>query len=117
MEQARRNVTLMLEAIGRNEPMVAAELLPLVYQELRSLARRAMAKERAGHTLQPTALAYDAYLKGRHFRDMMSEEGLRKSLESFQQALAHDPNFAPASWAGHTSVAAFPAADSAFLIG
>ncbi|MGE5851424.1 MAG: ECF-type sigma factor, partial [Candidatus Methylomirabilota bacterium] len=42
-EQPRRDVTQMLEALGRGEPMVADELLPLVYNELRSLARRAMA--------------------------------------------------------------------------
>jgi RNA polymerase sigma factor (TIGR02999 family) len=43
--------------------MTAAELLPLVYQELRHLARRTMAKERVGHTLQPTALVHEAYIR------------------------------------------------------
>ena len=41
----------------------AAELFRLVYAELRSLARRRMAEERAGHTLQATALVHEAYLK------------------------------------------------------
>lgn len=62
-EQPRRDVTQMLEALGRGEPMVADELLPLVYNELRSLARRAMAQERAGQTLQPTALVHEAYIR------------------------------------------------------
>jgi len=39
------------------------ELLPLVYDELRALARHRLATERAGHTLQPTALVHEAYLR------------------------------------------------------
>jgi RNA polymerase sigma factor (TIGR02999 family) len=41
----------------------AERLAPLVYEELRGLARRYMASERAGHTLQPTALVNEAYLR------------------------------------------------------
>src|SRR4051794_2717344 len=41
----------------------AAELFPLVYQQLRNLARQRMANERPGHTLQATALVHEAYLK------------------------------------------------------
>jgi RNA polymerase sigma factor (TIGR02999 family) len=41
----------------------AAELLPLVYDELRALAAAQLAAERAGHTLQPTALVHEAYLR------------------------------------------------------
>ncbi len=48
-----------LDAPGRS----AEELLPLVYERLRSLARRMIARERPGHTLQPTALVHEAYLK------------------------------------------------------
>jgi RNA polymerase sigma factor (TIGR02999 family) len=40
-----------------------APLLPLVYDELRRLADRALGRERPGHTLQPTALAHEAYLR------------------------------------------------------
>lgn len=41
----------------------AAEFLPMVYEELRRLAARKMASEAAGHTLQPTALVHEAWLK------------------------------------------------------
>ena len=42
---------------------VAAKLMPLVYEELRELARRYLKSERGGHTLQPTALVHEAFLK------------------------------------------------------
>src|SRR5690348_2464940 len=41
----------------------AGELFPLVYEQLRSLARRRMSDEKAGHTLQATALVHEAYLR------------------------------------------------------
>ncbi len=41
----------------------AAELLPLLYQELRRLARQRMVRERPDHTLQPTALVHEAYMR------------------------------------------------------
>lgn len=44
-------------------PRVAAELLELVYQELRSLAAQKLAQEKPGHTLQATALVHEAYLR------------------------------------------------------
>jgi len=44
-------------------PGAAEDLLPLVYDELRSLARARMARERPGQTLQPTALVHEAYLR------------------------------------------------------
>ncbi len=56
-------VTVLLEAIRRGESPAAAELMPVVYDELRRLAGREMAKERRGHTLQPTALVHEAYLR------------------------------------------------------
>jgi RNA polymerase sigma factor (TIGR02999 family) len=56
-------VTRILEAIERGEPKAADELLPLVYEELRKLAAHKMAGERAGHTLQPTALVHEAWLR------------------------------------------------------
>jgi RNA polymerase sigma-70 factor, ECF subfamily len=43
------------------DPM--GQLLPLAYRELRRIARRALSRERAGHTLQPTALVHEAYLR------------------------------------------------------
>jgi len=55
-------VTAVLEAIGRGETRASEELLPLVYDELRKLARARMARE-APQTLQPTALVHEAYLR------------------------------------------------------
>lgn len=55
--------TLMLRAAGAGEPGAAEELLPLVYEELRSLARSKLLKEAPGQTLQPTALVHEAYLR------------------------------------------------------
>lgn len=57
------DVTRLLEDAAAGEPQAAAELLPLVYDELRRLAAARMAAERADHTLQPTALVHEAYLK------------------------------------------------------
>lgn len=55
-------VTRLLNAIEAGEPQAAAELLPLVYEELRRLAATRMATEKAGQTLQPTALVHEAWL-------------------------------------------------------
>jgi len=55
--------TQILEAIQHGDPKAADELLPLVYDELRQLARHKMASERPGQTLQPTALVHEAYLR------------------------------------------------------
>lgn len=57
------DVTRILNAAERGDPNAAEELLPLVYQELRRLAAARMAKEPAGHTLQPTALVHEAWLR------------------------------------------------------
>jgi len=56
-------VTQMLEAVGRGDHHAAETLLPLVYDELRRLAERRIASEAPGHTLQPTALVHEAYLR------------------------------------------------------
>jgi len=52
-----------MESIGAGDPHAAAQLLPLVYDELHRIARAQMAHERIGHTLQATALIHDAYLR------------------------------------------------------
>ena len=56
-------VTQVLSALERGDPHAAAELLPLVYNELRQLAGQRLAQEKAGQTLQPTALVHEAYLR------------------------------------------------------
>ena len=57
------DVTRILNAAQPGDPTAAAQLLPLVYEELRKLAAVRMANESAGHTLQPTALVHDAWLR------------------------------------------------------
>src|SRR5262249_49406739 len=56
-------VTRILSAIDRGDPHAAEELLPLVYDELRQLARQRLARETPGQTLQATALVHEAYLR------------------------------------------------------
>jgi len=58
-----KDVTLILQAVGRGEKQAANDLLPLVYNELRNLAAARMIHESAGHTLQPTALVHEAWLR------------------------------------------------------
>jgi RNA polymerase sigma factor (TIGR02999 family) len=57
------HVTRLLQAVGQDRPGAAGELLPLVYDELRKLARQRMSRERADHTLQATGLVHEAYLR------------------------------------------------------
>mgnify|MGYP001827635226 FL=1 len=57
------NVTRILEALEEGDAHAAEELLPLAYGELRRLAASKMAGERPGHTLQPTALVHEAWMK------------------------------------------------------
>jgi RNA polymerase sigma factor (TIGR02999 family) len=57
------DVTRLLEAIQHGDTRAGEELLPLVYAELRQLARAKMAREQSGHTLQPTALVHEAWLR------------------------------------------------------
>jgi RNA polymerase sigma factor (TIGR02999 family) len=57
------DVTRILEALQRGEPQAAHELLPLLYDELRRIAAFKMAQESPGHTLQPTALVHEAWLR------------------------------------------------------
>lgn len=57
------DVTQLLDAAAAGDPKASAQLLPLVYDELRKLAAARMAGEKSGHTLQPTALVHEAYLR------------------------------------------------------
>ena len=85
-------ITLALEAIGRGEGHASEELLPLVYAELRRHASARMAHEAAGHTLQPTALVHEAWLRifngtrtgknGAHFFGAASEAMRRILIEN-----------------------------------
>jgi RNA polymerase sigma factor (TIGR02999 family) len=55
--------TQILERVEHGDPKAADQLLPLVYDELRKLAAHKMADEVPGHTLQPTALVHEAWLR------------------------------------------------------
>jgi RNA polymerase sigma factor (TIGR02999 family) len=56
-------ITQLMDAAAAGDRQAAAELLPLVYDQLRKLAAARMAAEKAGHTLNPTALVHEAYLR------------------------------------------------------
>src|SRR5213594_305681 len=57
------DATHVLSASEHGDAQAANQLLPLVYEELRRLAAHKMANEAAGHTLQPTALVHEAWLR------------------------------------------------------
>jgi RNA polymerase sigma factor (TIGR02999 family) len=57
------DVTRLLGAAAAGDPRAAADLLPLVYDELRKLAAARLADEKPGQTLQPTALVHEAYVR------------------------------------------------------
>lgn len=84
------DITLVLDAINRGETQASEKLLPLVYNELRNLATARMLQESAGHTLQPTALVHEAWLrlagdgrqnwKGRAYFFAAAAEAMRRIL-------------------------------------
>ncbi|MBV6431663.1 MAG: hypothetical protein IANPNBLG_01795 [Bryobacteraceae bacterium] len=63
MDSTPKDVTRLLERWSTGDREALDELTPLVYQELRKIARRQMLKERAEHTLESTALVHEAYLR------------------------------------------------------
>ncbi len=98
MAQPDRDVTVMLQAVADGDSQAARDLLPLVYAELRALAEARMRKTPPGHTLQPTALVHEAYLRlvgkdgpgwenrghfffaaARSMRDLLVEQARRKA--------------------------------------
>ena len=62
-QPVKRNITQLLRAWKSGDGEVTNELLPLIYDELHKRAAAYMRRERQGHTLQPTALVHEAYLK------------------------------------------------------
>jgi len=63
VEPPSADVTLLLTQVANGNQDAAARLIPLVYEELHRLAERRLRLERPNHTLQPTALVHEAYLK------------------------------------------------------
>lgn len=62
-EPLRGEVTRLIAAVRRGEPEAVNRLYPFVYEELRDVAARQLRRERPGHTLHPTALVHEAYMK------------------------------------------------------
>ena len=59
----RTETTLLLQSMGRGDAAAAEKVLPLVYDELHRRANQLMRGERAAHTLQPTGLIHEAFLR------------------------------------------------------
>ena len=57
------DATRILSQIEQGDPSAAEQLLPLIYDELRSLAAKRLVQEKSGQTLQATALVHEAYLR------------------------------------------------------
>ncbi len=56
-------ITRLLDSMRGGDPVAAGQLMPLLYDELRAMAARQIGPQGAGHTLQPTALVHEAYLR------------------------------------------------------
>jgi RNA polymerase sigma factor (TIGR02999 family) len=63
------HITRLLELARGGDARVVDELLPVIYDELRTLARASLSEERPGHTLSPTALVHEAYIRLADQRD------------------------------------------------
>jgi RNA polymerase sigma factor (TIGR02999 family) len=90
-------VTQILNAVAAGDPHAAAQLLPLVYDELRRLASARMAHEKPGQTLDATALVHEAYLRligdqqfdnRRHFFAAAAEAMRRILVEAARRRMA-----------------------------
>jgi RNA polymerase sigma factor (TIGR02999 family) len=93
--------TEILTGLGTSDPsLVAAQLLPIVYDELRSLAAKYLRRERKGHTLDPTGLVHEAFLrlvdqsrvdwKGKTHFLAVSAEAMRRILIDHARARKRD---------------------------
>ena len=80
------DVTQILQAASAGDPRAAAELLPLVYEDLRRLAAHRLAGEGREHTLQPTALVHEAWLKMAG-NDQRAWQGRQHFLAAAAQAM------------------------------
>jgi RNA polymerase sigma factor (TIGR02999 family) len=81
------DVTQLLVLIGEGNQQASAELLPLVYDELRRLAAERMAHERPGQTLQATALVHEAYLRLVGGKDSPQWENQRHFIAAAAEAM------------------------------
>ena len=63
MRDSQRDITELLARLKVGDPAAESRLILLVYDDLRRLARAQIRKERADHTLQPTALVHEAFVR------------------------------------------------------
>src|SRR6516225_11732410 len=63
MDAAAADITTLLNRLADGDQEAAAQLVPLIYEELRRMAVQRLRQERPGHTLQATALVHEVYLK------------------------------------------------------
>lgn len=105
MDQPSHDVTRLLQEWGAGDESAAERLMPLVYDELRKLARDYLRRERADHTLQPTALVNEAYLKlvdqhrgfeNRHHFFGIAAQAMRRVLVDHARARASEKRGGPA---------------------
>ncbi len=121
-------LTLLLQRAERGDGQAAAEILPLVYDELRRLAAAKMARESASQTLQPTALVHEAWLRlggdaqpawrnRGHFLGAAAEAMRRILIENARQrrAVRHGGGLARVSASATGFDVATPAADDELL--
>ena len=71
--EERGDVTKLLSRIRGGDDQAAADLMPIVYKELRRMAAAVMRRERPGHTLQPTAVVHEAYMRMMETGDLSLE--------------------------------------------
>ena len=122
-------VSRLIDAVAAGEPRAAADLLPLVYTELHQLAAARMAGERDDHSLNPTALVHEAYLRlvgngqprdwdGRGHFFAAAAEAMRRILVDHARRRArvrHGGEFRRADWLDAETAAA-PADDDQLLL-
>jgi RNA polymerase sigma factor (TIGR02999 family) len=63
MDPIQNEITRLLARLGKSDPEAEAQLIPIVFAQLRKLAAKYMRSERPDHTLQPTALVNEAYMR------------------------------------------------------
>lgn len=83
------DVSRLLDAAASGDRQAAADLLPLVYDEMRALAARQLSHENPGQTLQPTALVHEAYLQLVGPDDPPRWAGRAQFLAAAAQAMRH----------------------------
>lgn len=106
-DRPQGRVTRLIRDIQEGEPAAAADLLPLVYEQLRAIARQRMSNERTDHTLQATALVHEAYARlvgndeitwdGRGHFFIAAAEAMRRILVEHGRARARQKRGGPAA--------------------